>query len=126
MPEGKNLFANWIGQQLGKHESALDELKRIGYSTPTFAERAWALLADVARRVADDNRFVGRSLLVNVLPRSAIKAGQTEHFFIAGGPSPDHPTFLYVPHDGDESVTYGPTTVCGGGMSANFVARDLS
>jgi hypothetical protein len=72
------------------------------------------LLATTVREVAERVDTVGRGLMINVLPRSAIQAGQTEHVLILSGPAEGVQTFLYVPPDDDPpGVSYGPMFVCG-------------
>jgi hypothetical protein len=84
------------------------------------------LLATKVREVADRVDAVGRGLMINVLPRSAVRAGQAEHMLILSGPQEGTPTFLYVPpHDDLPGVDYGPVSVCGGSVMSGFEARSL-
>jgi hypothetical protein len=126
LPADKDLWVNWMGQDLGESEiAALDELRGMLRDPSTFGLSAAGLLADLVRSIADRNHYVGRGLLITALPRSAIARKQSETILLAGPPEEGQLTFLYVPPGADEGVQYGPTYVCGETTMANFEARAL-
>jgi hypothetical protein len=80
------------------------------------------VLADEVRRVASINERVGRGMLLNVLPRGAIRPVALGGITLAGGPVADQPTFLYVAPDDTQRVQYGPIVVTGGSVMSGFTA----
>jgi hypothetical protein len=110
-----------LGQELGEGEKEaltreLATTQREGGGSEPMVE----LLAEKVREVGSRNRLVGRGLLATVLPRASVKAGSTEVFALSGPPMPEHQTFLYVPPDEDQGVSYGPTFTCGGAVMSDF------
>lgn len=124
LPAGDSqVFVNWMGQELDDPaEVLLDELKRGDPRSREYGVHAAGVMVEIVRTVAASNEFVGRDLLINALPRWAIHPGQAETVLIAGGPVDEEPTFLHLPHDQDNTVTWGPRYVCEGRQMANFQA----
>jgi len=84
-------------------------------------------LVDKMREKAAENSLVGPGMLINVLPRAAIRPGQEEHTALLGPPTPDQQTFLYVPSDPDAPwVAYGPVVTCGGMIMSGFTVSPIS
>ena len=81
-------------------------------------------LAGWLRTVAARDPNVGRGLMINYLPRSALAPGQA-FTAIASGPLADVQTFLYVPPSGDTTVQLGPVTTCGGGVMSGFRSEPI-
>lgn len=81
------------------------------------------ILGEEIRRASRFNRRVGRGLLINVIPRTAIEV--PSGIMLSGHPVADQPSFLYVPAQSWETVSYGPTTVCGGRIMSNFTLTPL-
>jgi hypothetical protein len=88
-----------------------------------LADRVRYIVGKAIRSVAADNDFVGRGLLITVMPRASLGATAGGGFLIAGGTLRDQQTFRYVPPDVDETVVYGPTYTCGGAQMTDFEAR---
>lgn len=105
LPEDRNIFVNWMGQELQDREKVLlEELKRGDPSSRAYGEHAVGVMVSIVRSVAERNEFVGRGLLVNCLPCWAIRPGDTSAFLIASGPLAENLTFLYLPADSDDLV----------------------
>jgi hypothetical protein len=123
LPErAKPIHVSWLGQELEAPETALlEQLRRSDPASRGYGAYAASLMVDIVRSVADRNELVGHGVLVNSLPRWAIRPGESETFLIAGEPEPDQLTFLYVPSDGDP-VARAPRYVCEGRELANFQA----
>jgi hypothetical protein len=84
------------------------------------------LLATKVREVAGRVATVGRGLMINLLPRSAIQAGQAEHMLLLSGPQEGTQTFLHVPPDDEPpGVYHGPVFVCRGSILSGFEATAL-
>jgi hypothetical protein len=111
------------------HRPSPDELERFAGTVSEIRGDVYGaveLLATKVREVADRVDTVGRGLMINVLPRSAVRAGQAEHALILSGPREGTATFLYVPpHDDLPGVSYGPVSVCAGSVMSGFEARPL-
>lgn len=123
LPEDRNIFVNWAGQELEEPEKALlDGLKRGDPSSREFGEHAVGVMVAIVRSVAERNELVGRGLLINCLPRWAIRPGDSSTFVLASGPLAENLTFLYLPADRDDAVIRGPRYVCEGRQMANFRA----
>jgi hypothetical protein len=81
-----------------------------------------AVLIHHIRKAAATNRTVGRGVLLNSLPRKAIRPGD-EGFVLAAGPLDETATFFSVPADGNDPCQYGPIAVAASGMVlSNFTA----
>jgi hypothetical protein len=128
LPQGeKQIFVNWMGQELEEPERALlDELKRGDPRSRGYGDHAARVMVAIVRSVAGRNQFVGRSLLINSLPRWAIHPGNAGALLVASGPMAEQLTFLHMPHDKDDPVTRGPRYVCEGRQLANFEATELT
>ncbi len=79
------------------------------------------LLVAAMRVSARTNPTIGRGIMANCLPRSAV--GADEILMLSGGPMDDAATFLYLPPTGGGFVVHGPNTVCGGSASLGFTFR---
>ena len=122
-PGDKQIFVNWIGQELDDPaRRLLDELKRGDPQSRAYGSYAAGVMVDIIRTVAANNEFVGRGLLINSLPRWAIHPGETTTFLLASGPTNEQLTFLHLPHDQRDAVIRGPRYVCEGRQIANFNA----
>lgn len=85
-----------------------------------------ALIHSLAERVqeaAGTDSLVGRGLMISVLPRQAIEAGNG--MIVAAPPSDETATFTYVSSDGATIETYGPIVVSGGMIVTGFVASPI-
>jgi hypothetical protein len=124
LPEGeKQVFVNWMGQELEDSETELlEELKRGDPRSRAYGQHAARVMVKTVRSVASRNELVGRGLLINSLPRWAIRPGKAETFLVASGPMAEELTFLHLPHDADDPVIRGPRYVCQGRQMANFKA----
>lgn len=124
LPAGdKQIFVNWMGQELDEPAKALlDELKGGDPRSREYGSHAAGVMVEIVRTVAASNELVGRGLLINSLPRWAIHPGERATFILASGPTDQELTFLHVPHDQDNAVIRGPRYVCEGRQMANFQA----
>jgi hypothetical protein len=124
LPAGdKQIFVNWIGQELDDPAKALlDELKRGDPRSREYGAHAAGVMFEIVRTVAATNELVGRGLLINSLPRWAIHPGQADTVLLASGPIDQELTFLHLSHDDDKAVFRGPRYVCEGRQMANFQA----
>jgi hypothetical protein len=124
LPVGdKQIFVNWMGQDLDDPAKALlNELKRGDPRSREYGVHAAGVMVEIVRTVAASNELVGRGLLINSLPRWAIHPGQAEIVLLASGPIDQELTFLHLPHDDDQAVIRGPRYVCEGRQMANFQA----
>lgn len=124
LPEGeKQIFVNWMGQELEEPEKALlEELKRGDPISREYGDRAAQVMVEIVRSVANRNEVVGRGLLINSLSRWAIHPGVAGTLLLASGPEAEQLTFLHLPHDKDDPVIRGPRYVCEGRQAANFKA----
>jgi hypothetical protein len=125
LPEhAKPIQVSWLGQDLEERErSMLEGLRTHDPSSRPYGEYAATVMVDIVRSVADRNELVGRGLLINSLPKWAIRPGDPGTFLIAGPPEPDQLTFLYVPPDEKDPVLRAPRYVCEDREMANFEAR---
>lgn len=124
LPDGdKQVFVNWMGQELDAPAKALlDELKRGDPRSREYGAYAAGVMIEIVRTVAANNELVGCGLLVNSLPRWAIHPGDTATLLLAGGPTDEQLSFLHLPHDQNDAVIRGPRYVCEGRQIANFQA----
>jgi hypothetical protein len=124
LPEGeKQIFVNWMGQELDESEKALlQELKRGDPRSREYGDHAAGVMVEIVRAVAERNELVGRGLLINSLPRWAIHPGDAPTVLLASGPFAEQLTFLHLPHDENDPVIRGPRYVCEGRQLANFQA----
>ena len=124
LPEGeKQIFVNWMGQELEEPERALlEELKRGDPRSREYGDHAARVMVGIVRSVADRNELVGRGLLINSLPRWAIHPGDARTLLVASGPMAEQLSFLHLPHDTDDPVIRGPRYVCEGRQAAKFEA----
>ena len=84
------------------------------------------VLIEHVRIAASDNKAIGQGVLVNVLPRAAVKAGDDGARVVMGGPIDEVPTCFNVPADSSEAARYGPTVVSPlGGVISDFTAGPL-
>jgi hypothetical protein len=122
LPEGeRQIFINWTGQELEDPERPLlEQLRRGDPRSPRYGEHAAGVLVDIIRAVARRNRHVGRALLINALPRWAIRPGDRETLLLGSGPMAQQLTFLHLPYDKSDPVMRGPRYVCEGRQMANF------
>jgi hypothetical protein len=79
------------------------------------------LLVAAMRVSSRTNPTIGRGVMGNCLPRSAV--GGAEILVLSGGPMNDAATFLYLPPAGGGFVYYGPNTICGGTASLGFTFK---
>ena len=70
------------------------------------------LLIQLIRGVADQNRGVGKSLLVSSLPRARVPIPAV--MMPIGVPDFNEPTFLFIPADKHDGVYYGPNVAMDG------------
>lgn len=142
LPEPADEFSVWVrrlepsdggyfyaeGQRLDDQEQAA-LVQRLGALDAAFPgpEALIEALIEVVREKADvPGSFVGRGLLVNVLPRASIVAGETESMVLLGPPLPDQQTFLYLRSDqGTPGEWYGPVFVDGGVIVQGFTVIEL-
>jgi hypothetical protein len=113
-----------VGHALSREEidGLADQLSRVDGDPPAAIE----ILGEKIRQIASRTRTVGRGLMANVLPRGAVSAAQTEFAMLAGPPSADTATFLYVPPDDEpRGVVYGPTYARGGAVLSNLTIEAL-
>jgi hypothetical protein len=69
-------------------------------------------LGSLIRKVARRDPYVGRGLLINVLPRAGLsRAGQPVRIAVQAIRE-DRPSFFYVPADDSTTLVRGPTMVC--------------
>ncbi len=78
------------------------------------------LMVEAVRDVAASQVGVGADLMLSVLPCAAA-APRDDTMILSGPPSPETPTFLYLPVDASP-VQYGPTFTCGGSIMSDFQA----
>jgi hypothetical protein len=73
LPEGqKQIFVNWMGQELNESEKALLEKLSSGDTrSREYGVHAAGVMVEIIRTVAERNELVGRGLLINSLPRWA-------------------------------------------------------
>jgi hypothetical protein len=114
--------AVWVsGQQLATEQHA-QLLNDIAAAAPDLQAMGIVLIAHI-RNAAADNDAIGRGVLLNCLPRGAVREGDLSTMLIAGGPMEDTPTFFYVPANESELRQYGPIIVSpSGGIMSGFVA----
>jgi len=123
LPSGdKPIFVNWVGQGLGPEEHRLEELKRGDPSSKEFGPYAAGVLVEIIRAVAARNRLVGRGVLVNALPKWAIRPGSRETVLLADAPLWEQLTFLHLPSDSKDPMVRGPLYVCEGRRMSGFQA----
>jgi hypothetical protein len=77
-------------------------------------------LGESVRAIAGRNEYVGKGLMINVLPRTSLRGDG--HMAVAGPPVSDTQTFLYVPPTGRNAVQLGPVATCGGMVLSDFRA----
>jgi hypothetical protein len=79
-------------------------------------------MGDTVRALAERNKFVGKGLMINVLPKASLSGSG----LIAAGPPLHHDqTFLYVPPEGVSAVQLGPVATCGGTVISDFRSAPL-
>lgn len=124
LPEGeRQIFVNWMGQELAEQEMALlEDLKRGDPRTREYGPHAAQVMVDVVRSVADRNQLVGHGLLINSLPKWAIHPGSTETVLIASGLMAEELTFFHLSPDQSDPVLRGPLYVCKGRQMGGFEA----
>lgn len=100
----------WIsGQQLQatQEKTMLDEIARAG---PDMAAIG-AILISYIRLAASTNTAIGRGVLLNAIPRGAVRIGDDGVFLLMSGPLEGRATCFYVPADSQELQQYGPIIV---------------
>jgi hypothetical protein len=103
------------GQELTSAEArAVERTVENVVSRGVSAAESARLLGSKIREVASANGAVGPGLLINAIPRKAIREGQTDVELINSGPMEDVPTFLYAPPGEDTGHQWGPMMTCGG------------
>lgn len=102
--------------QLAARLEAADRVR----SVETLVE----ILANQIHAVADRDPGVGRGLMISILPRRGL--GDPSGFTaLAGGPTAEAQTFLYVPPSGDTTIQLGPVATCGNGVIAGFRSEPI-
>jgi hypothetical protein len=126
LQEPGGIKVRWDGQDLLPEEQAeLEALTLLNPASVDFAHGASYILGELIRKVAARNDSVGRGLLITVLPRNSIGAGEQSGMLVAA-PAEEHvQTFLYLAADGREGIVYGPTVVSGGMVLSDFMAGSL-
>jgi hypothetical protein len=82
-----------------------------------------ALVEKVRGKAAAPRSAVGKGMLVNVLPRGALREEASGRMVLLSEPLADQQTFMYLPSDTAlPGVAYGPTYTCGGSITADFQA----
>lgn len=71
-----------------------------------------AFMASAIRTMSSRFEDVGSNLMALSIPKSTLNYKSS--FYWMAPPSLDAHTFLYLPADRDDSITYGPNYVCGG------------
>jgi hypothetical protein len=102
----------------------LQELRCDVASTHGDIEEIVGALIHHVRKAAASNDAVGQGVLLNVLPKSVIRAGDTSTTLILGGPAEEVASFFNVPANSSDPSRYGPTffSPSGGIMSGFTVA----
>jgi hypothetical protein len=75
------------------------------------------------RTVAERNEYVGKGLMINVLPKASLTSAGLH---VAGPPLAGAQTFLYVPRTGRSAVQLGPLMTCGGMVLSDFRAAPIA
>lgn len=123
--EGGYFYAE--GQRLGDEEQAalVQRLGALDAAFPGPDPLIEALIETVREKADAPHSLVGRGLLVNVLPRLSVVAGQSDSMVLLGPPLPDRQTFLYLRSDqGAPDEWYGPTFVGDGMVMSGFTVRE--
>jgi hypothetical protein len=111
----------WIvGQQLGAehHEQLLSDVATAAPNLPAIG----SVLIEHIRRAATHNTAIGRGVLLNALPRSAIHPGDAG-FMLMIGPPMQSASCFHVSADSTDPCQYGPIVVSpSGGMFAGLTA----
>ena len=121
---GDGGFVLPVGHPLSREEidGLADQLSQVDGDPLAAIE----VLGEKIRQIASRTRTVGRGLMANVLPREAVSAGQTEFLMLAGPPTGETASFLYVPPDDEPpGVLYGPTYARGGTVLSNLTIEAL-
>jgi hypothetical protein len=112
----------WVsGQQLEETQEAT-MLSEIAQAAPNMADIGAILISHI-RIAASKNPAIGRGVLLNALPRGAIREGDDGFFILMNGPMQDTATCFYVPAESDELCQYGPIVVSpSGGVFSGLIA----
>lgn len=112
----------WVSGQPFEPDPHQALLGAIGATVNHPERMAEALIAHI-RDLAGRNRAVGRGVLLNSLPRAAVRPEGPGTLVLAAGPLADTPTFLSVSRDASDPVQCGPIVVSGTGtIMSGFVA----
>ena len=102
----------------------LRRLIRRGFQRHIGVMDALRFMAEAVWDVADRTPMVGRDLMLSVLPATAVTSPDADLWYSSGPPTPHRPSFLYVPGEGQQKTSYGPTLVAGGvvfhGIEAHY------
>lgn len=112
------------GQRLPQDQ--LRELHGDVASTRGALEQIADALIHHIRKAATSNGAVGQGVLLNILPRSVIRAGDDSTTLIMGGSVDEVASFFNVPADSSDPKRHGPTYVSpSGAILAGFTVTPL-